>query len=75
MCLGNEPVFSDGDVVARVTSGGIGYTLETSLALAYLPVDLAESGTPLSVDVFGDRVSAEVADDPLYDAKGERTRD
>ncbi|MEX2406043.1 MAG: glycine cleavage T C-terminal barrel domain-containing protein, partial [Actinomycetota bacterium] len=74
MCLGNEPVFSDGEVVARVTSGGIGYALGTSIALAYLPVDLATTGTPLSIDVFGERVPAAVADDPLYDPKGERIR-
>jgi glycine cleavage system T protein len=74
MCLGNEPVFSDGDVVARVTSGGIGYALRTSIAFAYLPVDLAASGTELSVEVFGERVAAVVAEDPLYDPKGERIR-
>jgi 4-methylaminobutanoate oxidase (formaldehyde-forming) len=74
MCLGNEPVFSDGLVVARVTSGGIGYALETSIALAYLPVDLAAPGTPLSVEVFGERVAAVVSEDPLYDPKGERIR-
>jgi 4-methylaminobutanoate oxidase (formaldehyde-forming) len=74
MCLGNEPVFFDGEVVARVTSGGIGYALGSSLALAYLPVDLAGSGTSLAVDVFGERVPAEVDDDPLYDPKGERIR-
>jgi len=74
MCLGNEPVFSDAEVIARVTSGGIGYALGTSLALAYLPVDLATTGTPLSVDVFGERVPAVVADDPLYDPQGERIR-
>jgi dimethylglycine dehydrogenase len=37
-------------------------------------VDLAAAGTPLSVDVFGERVPAVVADDPLYDPKGERIR-
>jgi glycine cleavage system T protein len=74
MCLGNEPVFSDGAVVARVTSGGIGFTLGKSIALAYLPMDLAGPGTPLSVEVFGERVPAVVADDPLYDPKGERIR-
>jgi 4-methylaminobutanoate oxidase (formaldehyde-forming) len=74
MCLGNEPVFSGGEVVARVTSGGIGYTLGKSIALAYLPVDFAAAGIPLSVDVFGERVDATVADDPLYDPKGERIR-
>jgi glycine cleavage system aminomethyltransferase T len=67
-------VFSDDEVVARVTSGGIGYALGTSIAMSYLPVDLAATGTPLSVDVFGERVPAEVADDPIYDPKGERIR-
>src|SRR5919204_133512 len=74
MCLGNEPVFRDGGVVARVTSGGIGYFLGTSIAFAYLPADAAEAGTALSVEVFGERVEALVVDDPLYDPKGERIR-
>jgi glycine cleavage system T protein len=74
MCLGNEPVFHDDGVVARVTSGGIGYSLGTSIAFAYLPADAAEAGTELSVEVFGERVEGTVADDPLYDPKGERIR-
>ena len=74
MCLGNEPVFANGRVVSRVTSGGIGYTLGASIALAYLPTELADAGTSLSVEVFGERVDAVVADDPLYDPKGESIR-
>ena len=41
MTLGNEPVFHDGTVVSRVTSGGIGYAVGASIAYAYLPVELA----------------------------------
>jgi 4-methylaminobutanoate oxidase (formaldehyde-forming) len=67
-------VFANGRVVSRVTSGGLGYTLGASIALAYLPTELAEAGTSLSVEVFGERVDAVVADDPLYDPKGERIR-
>ena len=74
MCLGNEPVFDGGRVVSRVTSGGIGYTTGTSIALAYLPVDLAEPGTALEVEVFGDRVKAGVVADAPYDPKGDRIR-
>jgi 4-methylaminobutanoate oxidase (formaldehyde-forming) len=74
MCLGNEPVFSNGLVVSRVTSGGIGYTLGASIAFTYLPPELSEAGTSLAVEVFGERVDATVADDPLYDPKGERVR-
>ena len=74
MCLGNEPVFADGGVVSRVTSGGIGYSIGSSIALAYLPTERSAAGTPLSVEVFGERVRAVVSDDPLYDPAGERIR-
>jgi 4-methylaminobutanoate oxidase (formaldehyde-forming) len=72
--LGNEPVFSGERVVARVTSGGIGYAVGRSIAYTYLQPELAVSGTPLAVEVFGDRVAAEVVDEPLWDPKGERIR-
>jgi 4-methylaminobutanoate oxidase (formaldehyde-forming) len=73
MCLGNEPVFADGRVVSRVTSGGIGYAVERSIAYAYLPPQVRE-GDRLEVEVFGVRVGAEVVADPLWDPKGERIR-
>ena len=72
--LGNEPVRAGGEVVARVTSGGIGYTVGASIAYAYLPTELAVTGTAVDVEVFGDWIEAEVADEPLYDPKGERVR-
>jgi 4-methylaminobutanoate oxidase (formaldehyde-forming) len=43
--LGNEPVRAGGEIVARVTSGGIGYTVGASIAYAYLPPELAVTGT------------------------------
>ncbi len=63
-----------GEVVARVTSGGIGYTVGASIAYAYLPTELAVTGTAVEVEVFGEWIGAEVADEPLYDPKGERVR-
>ena len=74
MTLGNEPVFSDGRVVSRVTSGGIGYAVERSIAYAYLRPELSAAGTSLEVEVFGERVAAEVVDAPLWDPSGERIR-
>jgi glycine cleavage system aminomethyltransferase T len=72
--LGNEPVRSGADVVSRVTSGGIGYTVGKSIAFAYLPAGLAEVGSRVEVEVFGEWIAAEVAQEPLYDPKGERIR-
>ena len=42
--LGNEPVRVGDEVVGRVTSGGYGYTVERSIAYAYLPA-ACEPGT------------------------------
>lgn len=74
VALGNEPVMHGGEVVGRVTSGGLGYELGVSIAYAWLPVALAGTGTRVSVDVFGVAVGAEVRPDPLYDPAGTRLR-
>jgi 4-methylaminobutanoate oxidase (formaldehyde-forming) len=63
-----------GEIVGRVTSGGFGYTVRRSIAYAYLPADRAGVGTPVEVEVFGDRVAGEVAAEPLYDPDGARIR-
>ncbi len=74
IALGNEPVRVGGEVVGRVTTGGYGYTVERSIAYAYLPPDQAEPGTAIEIDIFGRWVGGEVAIEPLYDPKGERLR-
>ncbi len=57
----------------RVTSGGYGYTVERSIAYAYVPSNTAV-GTPIEVEIFGTWVAGEIAKDPLYDPKGEKIR-
>jgi glycine cleavage system aminomethyltransferase T/glycine/D-amino acid oxidase-like deaminating enzyme len=73
VALGNEPVRVAGEVVGRVTSGGYGYTVERSIAYAYLPTGV-EIGSQVEVDIFGEWVAGEVAREPLLDPKGERIR-
>ena len=72
--LGSEPVRARGEVVGRVTSGGYGFAVERSIAYAYLPAALAEVGTPVEVEVFGEWVAGEVAAEPMWDPRGERIR-
>ncbi len=73
VALGNEPVRVDGEIVGRVTSGGYGYTVERSIAYAYLPADVPLE-TAVEVDIFGQWVAGVVAREPLFDPKGERVR-
>jgi glycine cleavage system T protein len=74
VALGSEPVRVDGRVVGRVTSGGYGYTVERSIAYAYLPTEVGEVGKPVEVEIFGAWIPGEVAAEPLYDADGSRVR-
>jgi glycine cleavage system aminomethyltransferase T/glycine/D-amino acid oxidase-like deaminating enzyme len=74
IALGNEPVRVGGEICGRVTTGGYGYTVERSIAYAYLPPEAAESGTPVEVEIFGKWIPGEVAPEPLFDLKGERIR-
>jgi glycine cleavage system aminomethyltransferase T/glycine/D-amino acid oxidase-like deaminating enzyme len=74
VALGSEPVRVEGEIVGRVTSGGYGYTVERSIAYAYLPAVAADVGTAVEVEIFGEWVAGEVAREPLFDPKGERIR-
>jgi len=71
---GGEAISSNGKVVARLRSCGYGYTIGKNIGFAYLPLELAKEGTDLSVEVFGEKISARVDADVLYDAKGERLK-
>ena len=73
VALGNEPVRIDGEIAGRVTSGGYGYSVERSIAYAYLPAETGP-GAAVEVDIFGRWVAGEVAKEPLLDPKGERVR-
>jgi glycine cleavage system aminomethyltransferase T/glycine/D-amino acid oxidase-like deaminating enzyme len=74
VALGSEPVRIDGEIGGRVTSGGYGYTVERSIAYAYVPAADSEPGRPVEVEIFGEWVPGEVATEPLYDPAGERVR-
>jgi 4-methylaminobutanoate oxidase (formaldehyde-forming) len=74
VALGSEPVRIAGELVGRVTSGGYGYTVGRSIAYAYVPAVQAEPGTPVEVEIFGTWTGGVVAEEPLYDPRGERIR-
>jgi glycine cleavage system T protein len=74
VALGEEPVRVEGRIVGRVTSGGYGYTVERSIAYGYLPEEDAVVGRPIEVEVFGEWIPGRVAQEPLFDPKGERVR-
>ena len=73
VALGSEPVRIGGDLVGRVTSGGYGYTVERSIAYAYVPAE-HDVGAEVEVEIFGEWVAGEITAEPLVDPAGERVR-
>ena len=71
--IGGETILSDGMVVGTTTSGGYGYTVQKTIALGYLPVDL-DRRARLDIEAYGKLYRAERGARSLYDPKGERLR-
>ncbi|WP_424987274.1 GcvT family protein [Microbulbifer sp. S227A] len=68
-------LWHDGQVVGETTSGAWGYRVDGSVALGMLRSDLAEPGTQVEVEIYGERRSATVQpDQPLWDPRNERLR-
>ncbi|NBD31371.1 MAG: FAD-dependent oxidoreductase [Alphaproteobacteria bacterium] len=68
-------IWKDGDVVGEVTSGGWGYRVGASIALGMARPDLAEPGTEVEIDIYGQRCRATVEPDkPFWDPENERIK-
>ena len=64
---GSEAIYQAGELVGRVTSGGYGWRVGKSLALAMVRPDLAAVGTELEVAILGERRKAVVIPDSPFD--------
>lgn len=71
---GSEPIRKDGALVGRCTSGGFGWRLGKSLALAMVRPDLGELGTELDVTILGKSHRAVVIPESPFDPDNTRLR-
>ncbi|GLS28704.1 dimethylglycine dehydrogenase [Mesorhizobium albiziae] len=68
-------LWHDGKIVGETTSGGFGYRVDKSIALGMIRADLAEPGTRVDVEIFGENFPAVVQEDrPLWDPQNARLR-
>ena len=68
-------VWNGDQQVGETTSGVYGHRVDASVALGVVRADLAEPGTELDVEIFGERRKAVVQpDQPLWDPENERLR-
>ncbi|HUN76187.1 MAG TPA: FAD-dependent oxidoreductase [Steroidobacteraceae bacterium] len=71
---GDEPIWHDGRVVGWVTSGGYGHTAQISIALGYIPAELAAADHGFEIEIIGERCAARRLPAPPVDASGARMR-
>jgi len=64
---GSEPIYRDGVLVGRATSGGYGARCEKSLALAMVGPEHAAVGTELEISILGTTHRAAVIADSPFD--------
>jgi glycine cleavage system aminomethyltransferase T len=76
----NEPIWRDGCIVGRVTSGMFGHTIAQPLAMGYVanPDGLASpewvNSGQYELEIAAERFRAEVSLRPFYDAANERIK-
>src|SRR5271168_1646660 len=71
---GSEPVMKNGSVVGRTTSGGYGWRVGKSLAIAMVTPELSRVGDEVDVRILGEMRRAIVIPDSPYDPKNAALR-
>ena len=60
------PILDDGAKVGTVTSGTLSPSVDRGIGMGYVPVDVAEPGTVVQIDIRGRLRDAEVVPLPFY---------
>jgi dimethylglycine dehydrogenase len=71
---GSEPIYRNGRMTGRATSGGYGWRVGKSLALAMVEPEAGEIGTELEIRILGESYRATVIAECPFDPKNERLR-
>jgi dimethylglycine dehydrogenase len=71
---GSEPVMKDGAMIGRTTSGGYGWRMAKSLAIAMVKPEFSRIGEEVDLRILGEMRRAIVIPDSPYDPKNAALR-
>ncbi|XP_073933327.1 dimethylglycine dehydrogenase, mitochondrial isoform X3 [Castor canadensis] len=71
---GNESIWYKGKVVGNTTSGSYSYSIQKSLAFAYVPLELSQVGQQVEVELLGKNYPATIIQEPLVLTEPARNR-
>jgi dimethylglycine dehydrogenase len=72
--IGDEPIWHEHEVRGWVTSGGFAHASGVSVAMGYVPQELADREGPWSIEILGERRSARLQVRSLFDPEGRQMR-
>ena len=72
--IGDEPIWFGDEVKGWVTSGGYAHNSGVSVAMGYVPKEIADEKQDWFVEILGERCPTILQTEPLFDPKGEIMR-
>jgi dimethylglycine dehydrogenase len=72
--IGDEAIWFGGEVRGWITSGGYAHNSRASVAMGYVPKEIAEESEGFEIELLGRRHKARMQPAPLFDANFERMR-
>lgn len=72
--IGDEPIYLDGAVRGWVTSGGYAHASSLSVAVGYVPKEIADVAVGWSIELLGEVLPARLQAEPLFDPSGAKMR-
>ena len=72
--LGNNPIYLDGKVIGRATSGGYGHRIQKSLVLAMINPSNIKIGLKVKIDILGKKFDASIIEESPYDPENEKLK-
>ncbi len=72
--IGDEPICHGGSVRGWVTSGGYAHHANASVAMGYVPKEIADESDGFEIEFLGRRHAARMQPAPLFDGNQERLR-
>ncbi|MCF6321724.1 MAG: FAD-dependent oxidoreductase [Rhizobiaceae bacterium] len=72
--VADEPIYFNGEVKGWVTSGGYAHASQVSVALGYVPAEIADESDGWEIEIIGERRKAALQLQPLFDPDGSRMR-
>ncbi len=72
--VADEPIWRGDDVIGFVTSGGYAHYSQKSVAMGFVPRELASEGEAFEIEILGHKRAAQIITQPLFDPEAKQMR-